>query len=256
MDEAEHGDQAGDEAGRLPERHVSINQVIAYNVTHYRRAAGLTQEQLGKRLGGWSTASVSAAERSWDGKRPRKFDGDEIVSIAVALGVPVIALFLPPADAGTAVSYVLDTEPGQPDITSLLPGLADVSAEGTPALAALRHRIMALGAGSYMDPAVGEAMAILDRARAEADDLLGQSRTRSEQVTGQARSRAEALEHDAQERHRAAMSSLLQSREELEQRVDDLRAFERLYRAGLLTYVESLARDLRAGAVVEGGDQE
>jgi hypothetical protein len=74
---------------------------------------------------GWAKVAVSAAERSWDGKRVRKFDADEIVAIATVLGVPV----------------------------------------------------------------------------------------------------------SAQEQHRQAMGSLVQQREELERRVDDLRAFEREYRS-------------------------
>ena len=80
-----------------------------------------------------------------------------------------------------------------------------------------------------MDPAVGEAIAILDRARGAADDILRKSRGHVEQLTGDARARAEELEHDAEERHRAALGSLLQSREELERRVDALRLFEREY---------------------------
>ncbi len=62
---------------------------------------------LRQRLGGWTKIAVSAAERSWDGKRIRKFDADEIVAIGDVLGVPAIALLLPPADAGTAIDYVI-----------------------------------------------------------------------------------------------------------------------------------------------------
>src|SRR5580704_18026639 len=85
----------------LPERTVTVNQLVAYNMAFYRKAAGLNQEELGVRLGGWSAASVSAAERSWDSGRVKKFDADEVAGIAAALGVPVIAGFLPPEDDGT-----------------------------------------------------------------------------------------------------------------------------------------------------------
>ena len=83
-----------------------------------------------------------------------------------------------------------------------------------------------------------EADETLGRARREADDLLTKARRQSEQITSDARARAESLERDAQERHRQAMGSLVQSREELERRVDDLRAFEREYRSRLKAYVE------------------
>src|SRR6266849_5512463 len=97
-----------------------------------------------------------------------------------------------------------------------------------------------------------EADETLSRARREADDLLTKSRRQSEQITSDARARAESLERDAQERHRQAMGSLVQSREELERRVDDLRAFEREYRSRLKAYLEGQLRDLEAGAADSG----
>jgi transcriptional regulator with XRE-family HTH domain len=238
-----------DEHGPLPERLVSINQLVAYNMTYFRKAARLTQEELGERLGGWSGASVSAAERSWDGKRVRKFDADEVVRIALALGIPVIALLLPPGDAGTAVQYLLDTEPGQPAMTSLLPRLAPAPGEDAPQQTAFRQRLLELGVSSYMDPAAVDATELLDRASAEAKAILGKSRAYSEQLTGEARVRAESLEIEVQERYHEALDSLLKSREELEQRVADLRAFERDYRGRLLAYLETQVRELRAGAI-------
>jgi DivIVA domain-containing protein len=93
-----------------------------------------------------------------------------------------------------------------------------------------------------------EADETLNRARREADDLLTKARRQSEQITSDARARAESLERDAQERHRQAMGSLVQSREELERRVDDLRAFEREYRSRLKAYLEGQLRDLEADA--------
>jgi len=97
-----------------------------------------------------------------------------------------------------------------------------------------------------------EADETLSRARREADDLVTKARRQSEQVMSDARARAESLERDAQERHRQAMGSLVQSREELERRVDDLRAFEREYRSRLKAYLEGQLRDLEAGAADSG----
>lgn len=230
----------------IPERRVTVSQWVGFNIAAYRKAAGLTQEQLGERLGGWSGASVSAAERSWEGKRVRKFDADELVQIAAALGVPVLALLLPPPDAGTAVRYVFEADSGVP---SSLPDLLDLlmpSYKGeTPVMTAFLDRIMSIGASRH----IREGDEILGRARSEADWMLTKSRRQAEEITGDARMRAEALEHDAQERHRQFMSSLVQSREELERRVDDLRAFEREYRSRLLAYMESQLQELRSGAV-------
>src|SRR5260370_21681115 len=97
-----------------------------------------------------------------------------------------------------------------------------------------------------------EADGELSRARREADDLLTKARRQSEQITSDARARAESLERDAQERHRQAMGSLVQSREALERRVDDLRPFEREYRSRLKAYLEGQLRDLEAGAADSG----
>src|SRR6266516_3027805 len=97
-----------------------------------------------------------------------------------------------------------------------------------------------------------EADETLGRARREADEILTKARRQSEQITSDARARAESLERDAQERHRQAMGSLVQSREELERRVDDLRAFEREYRSRLKAYLEGQLRDLEAGLTDSG----
>src|SRR6202050_1884914 len=97
-----------------------------------------------------------------------------------------------------------------------------------------------------------EADETLGRARREADDILTKARRQSEQITSDARARAESLERDAQERHRQAMGSLVQSREELERRVDDLRAFEREYRSRLKAYLSGQLRALEAGVTESG----
>ncbi|MGH3373729.1 MAG: DivIVA domain-containing protein, partial [Actinoallomurus sp.] len=78
-----------------------------------------------------------------------------------------------------------------------------------------------------------EADETLGRARREAEEILGKARRQSEQIVSEARNRAESLERDAQDRHRQAMGSLVQQREELERMVDDLNAFEREYRSRL-----------------------
>lgn len=88
-----------DESAQIPTegRQVTANQVVAWNLAWYRRAAGLTQKQLGDLIG-WTNTAVSEAERSWDGKRVREFDAQALVQICLALSVPLIALFLPPQD--------------------------------------------------------------------------------------------------------------------------------------------------------------
>jgi uncharacterized protein YegP (UPF0339 family)/transcriptional regulator with XRE-family HTH domain len=265
--------KADDSVAGLPVQSVTINQVVGYNMAVYRKAAGLTQEDLGQRLGGWTKVAVSAAERSWDGKRVRKFDADEIIRIAAVLGVPVTALFLPPEDHGAAVRYVLDV-PGSEDGESpdLLAYVFSEYQGDSPAITAYRMRLIAVGASEHvpvanldtaervlelaqqtaeeaLDQARGEAGQTLGMARSAAEEVLIKARRQAEQITGDARARAASLERDAQERHRQALGSLVATREELERRVDDLRAFEREYRSRLVAYFEGQLRDLTAGVV-------
>jgi transcriptional regulator with XRE-family HTH domain len=107
-DERSAGHPSASEDG-LPERRVTVNMVVAYNMAYYRRVAGWTQEQLGEPLG-WSKVAVSAAERSWDGKRVRQFDADLIADLAAVLHVPIAALFIPPEDDMVTCRYVLGAD--------------------------------------------------------------------------------------------------------------------------------------------------
>jgi DivIVA domain-containing protein len=94
-----------------------------------------------------------------------------------------------------------------------------------------------------------EADDTLGRARREAGDILNKARHQAEQITSDAQARSESLERDAQERYRQALGSLMQQREDLERRVDDLGSFEREHRGRLRSYLEGQLRDLDAGAV-------
>jgi len=93
-----------------------------------------------------------------------------------------------------------------------------------------------------------EAGETLGRARRAADEILGKARSQAEQITSDARAVAESLQRDAQERYHQALGSLAHEREELERRVDDLRAFERDYRSRLQAYLKGQLRDLEADA--------
>jgi cell division septum initiation protein DivIVA len=259
---------------RLPERRVTISQLVAYNLGFFRRAAGIDQRTIGELLG-WSGASVSAAERSWESKRTKVFDADEVMQIAAALDVPLAALFLPPEDHGTAVRYVVHwREREDIDFSDLQQYVFPGRGGDSPALDAYRQRLIAAGAGRQqptgsrppeslehfleLDFPVplkealrrkvrGEAGPALERARTETEDIVAEARRQADEITGEAAATAMALERDAQEQYRRAMGTLAQQVEELERRVDDLRAFEREYRARLQTWLEGQIRELWEG---------
>jgi transcriptional regulator with XRE-family HTH domain len=131
---------------------VTINQVVAWNMAYFRKAAGLTQEELGERLG-WSKAIVSAAERSWDSSnRVRQFSVDDLLGIAMALVLPLTALFLPPADDGVGRRYVFSVGPEQWNMESLLScALSEPTAADTPVMIRYRERFTS-AINTYVDP--------------------------------------------------------------------------------------------------------
>lgn len=115
-------------------RRVTPDQVAAWNMAYWRKKAGLTQEQLGKRIG-WTYTAVSEAEKTWDSGRIRKFNAPLLLSLAAALGVPLTALLLPPEDTGP---YEITLGGGTTALMELI--MPDLDAE-TPVLEAYRERM-------------------------------------------------------------------------------------------------------------------
>jgi transcriptional regulator with XRE-family HTH domain len=215
--------------------------LVAYNAGWFRRVAGLTQKQFGEKVG-LSEASVSAAERSWSSSRVREFDADEIVLFATVLGVPVVALLLPPADSGTGVDYtfIAGTEELEPD--DLVPVIITDYQGDSKAMVAFRDRIAQVGGGRFMEPIQQEADRIVMRARDFAQGLIDDTR-----------GAAEDIERRVQERYQRAMEGLIPQYEALERRVTDLRAFEREYRKRLIDYHADALRGLLS-VDAEGAD--
>ena len=171
-------------AGRpgLPQRRVTVNQLVAYNMAFFRKAAGLGQQEFGEPLG-WSAASVSAAERSWESKRIKKFDADEIAQIAAALGVPLAALFMPPEDHGTAVRYVLRLPgSGIKDLDDLLPLVLPGAGADSAAMDAYRKRILAAGASGRVEDNLETAKKVLELAQRAADEAIEMALSEADQT--------------------------------------------------------------------------
>jgi len=136
----------------LPAVAVTIDQVIAWNMRHWRRIAGMTQEELGGAVG-LSPANISAAERSVSSDRERRrFDGQTAASVAAALGLPVIALYLPPEDDGIGRRYVwhagFDPEPRS--MAELMWLAMHDNNSDSPAMKAYRDRLQS-AATAYVD---------------------------------------------------------------------------------------------------------
>jgi len=138
-----------DENGRppdpdeLPCELKTVNQIVAWNVAWYRKAAGYTQEELGERIGR-TKRNVSADERSWDGGHTREFSAHELATLAAAFGVPVAAFFLPPDDDGIRAVYEFDAGDriGRLDMTALMAMVMPDSARTTRVMEAYRYRLI------------------------------------------------------------------------------------------------------------------
>jgi transcriptional regulator with XRE-family HTH domain len=131
-----HPRDAEDYSG-LPGEHVTVDQIVAMNLRHWRIAANLKQHELGERAG-ISKANMSALERSADGERnPRRFDAQTLATLGIVLGVPLAAFFLPPPDDGISKRYLFHAAGDCHDMAALVSYLiSDPPAPDDVALAA------------------------------------------------------------------------------------------------------------------------
>ncbi len=128
------------------------------------------------------------------------------------------------APAETAAEVVAEpvSERVQPLETLQVSTTAEASAAAT--------RLLEL-AGRNADQLVGEA-------REEADRIVGQARSTAETIEAEARGRVEALDTETAERRRTILGHIEEQKAQLDVEIDNLRTFEREYRAELRTYFE------------------
>lgn len=89
-------------------KRLTPNQLVAANLTRIRKQRGLTQRETAARLAPflartWSVASLSAAERSVDGKRVKQFDADDLVALSRMFEIP-LGYWFQPQEGETVVS--------------------------------------------------------------------------------------------------------------------------------------------------------
>ena len=189
-----------EETDSLLRRQVTVDQVVAWNIAWYRRAAGLTQEQLGERLGGWSKVAVSAAERSVAESRDRRrFDAQTLTELSIALGIPILALFLPPEDDGISEHYVFDAGGSECNMTELMRAVVPDTGDDTLVMDAYRKRLQG-AVTHYADPEYGKQVARFlrdatdDELRADRAARLRQRQAELEGVAAEIADIASALE--------------------------------------------------------------
>lgn len=87
-------------------------------------------------------------------------------------------------------------------------------------------------------------MRMLAMAQKTAEDTVSDAKRDADRLLADARAKADQLERETQERHRNALGNLDGERERLERKIEELRSFEREYRARLKSYLEGQLRDL------------
>ncbi|HEX3957852.1 MAG TPA: helix-turn-helix transcriptional regulator [Trebonia sp.] len=250
----------------LPVRLVTVNDVVSMNLAHFRKAAGLSQQELANQIG-WLKQVVSTAERSWEGRRTRNFTVGDLIDIAGGLGIPLAALLLPPDDDGTAVTYVVDGLDGSGPqlLRDLVPMvMADSSSYDGESAVVKEFRRRLLAGKWHLDRPEAQQETGVEAGKgirqATVRALEETIRTITEHAVAIAGGDPAIVERVEQETIDLLATAgpgvefLLARRMELERRVDDLRTFEREYRNRLRQYLEDQYRAFWAGT--EGVDPD
>jgi transcriptional regulator with XRE-family HTH domain len=172
----------------LPERVITPNMLAAFNMARLREASGWTQARLGEEIGGWTKGAVSAAERSWDGKKVRQFDADLIATLASIFHVPFSAFFLPPPDDGVTARYVIGGEDGPVPMDAYFGyAMSEPDFEPIGPASAEYRRAYITAVGRYAEGAdreeLGEAVSELAGA-AQIESVLKQAQQSAERLDG------------------------------------------------------------------------
>ena len=89
-----------------------------------------------------------------------------------------------------------------------------------------------------------KAEGMVNDARVRSETMLNDARTKAETLQRQSRDKVASLERDAAAKHTEVIAGLRQEEGILENKIDELRAFEGGYRTRLKTYLDSQLREL------------
>ena len=105
-----------------------------------------------------------------------------------------------------------------------------------------------------LSEARAKAEGMVNDARTRSETMLNDARTRAETLERQSREKAASLERDAARKHTELIAALSQEKGILENKIDELRTFERGYRTRLKTYLDSQLRELGGHGVEAPAD--
>jgi DivIVA domain-containing protein len=119
---------------------------------------------------------------------------------------------------------------------------ADTSTTAVPAAPA---------ADSGREAVATSAAGVLAMAQKLHDDFVAEGEAKREQIIADAQSEADGLVNDAQEKSRKTLAELEEKKSVLERKVEQLKGFERDYRARLKAYIEGQLRDLQSQGPIQ-----
>ena len=111
-----------------------------------------------------------------------------------------------------------------------VPAMETLQVSTTAEASAAATRLLEL-AGRNADQLVSEA-------RQEAEEIVGTARAEADRLNQEARTRAEQLDAETNQRRETLFGQIEQEKAELDREVENLRTFEREYRAELRSYFE------------------
>jgi DivIVA domain-containing protein len=160
--------------------------------------------------------------------------------------------------AGPAGDHAIPAQ-SAPEQAVAEPAAAEATPEPTPepepAVAAAAEPVPEPAPEPAPTPAASEpesAAGMLALAQRLHDEHVQAGKDERTKIVTEARETAARLVRDAEERQRETLGNLEQQRQVLERKVDELRSFEREYRARLKAYLETQLRELETRTPVVG----
>ncbi|MGM7667518.1 DivIVA domain-containing protein [Microbacterium sp. A93] len=141
----------------------------------------------------------------------------------------------------TAAGTTVPAAKSEPVVTEPAPAAAATGAQPVTQPAATGAPEPGAAHGATATSAAG----VLAMAQKLHDDYVAEGQTKREHIIQEAESEATGLVNDAQEKSRKTLAELEEKKSVLERKVEQLKGFERDYRARLKAYIEGQLRDLQ-----------
>ncbi|WP_313813514.1 DivIVA domain-containing protein [Glutamicibacter sp.] len=209
----------------LDEIVVELRRLTGENETLRRRLADLGEDAnaVAKEQAVPAPVSAAPAAKPADEKKPEAKPAEEAKAAAPAAK---------PAEEKKAAAPAPAAKPAEEKKAA-----APAAAPAAPAAAA---------------PSAESAANVLAMAQRLHDEYVASGVEQRDKIISEAKTEADSLVNSAEEKSRKTLSALEQQKSVLERKLEQLRGFERDYRARLKTYIEGQLRDLESQGSIDG----